>query len=141
MNYSTLIPEVKTLLESITKVKAVYSYPATKYSKYPAVLFYPSFLENAFETTTENRKGYNFKIFVIIGLRQLSPSSAFEDVLPGVVDDVISKFDESWNGGVTANGQRITYQIDSGEWGLDETQDGLVSYAEMNLIIKTNTTN
>jgi hypothetical protein len=128
--YTTLILQIQTTLQSVTSVKAIYPYPATKIEKYPAVIFFPDALENAYETTQDNRKNYRFKMFVVVGSTQKDKVDIFSTVLPKAVDAVIDAFDSAWNGG-TIDGHRVSVLINSGSWSMGVTNEGLEAQAEL----------
>jgi len=138
--YQTLIPQIKSTLEETDLVKEVFAYPTAKITKYPAVIFYPNDFTNAYETTVENNKEYRFRLFVVVELKNLSESSAFESVMPKVVDNIIAKFDEEWNMG-TVGGHRVRALLSNGVWGVIEDKQGKEAYAELTLSIKALTTN
>jgi hypothetical protein len=138
--YQSLIPQIKSKLEDIESVKEVFAFPTPKITKYPAVIFYPSDFSNAYETTTENNKEYRFRLYVVVELKNLSESEAFETVMPKVVDSIIAKFDADWNMG-TVEGHRVRALLGSGNWGVIEDKQGKEAYAELTLTIKTLTTN
>lgn len=136
--YTTLIQQVKATLESVDEVKIVYAHPEGAISKYPAVIFYPTITTNAFASSKDNAKGYSFVIFVIVGLKQITKSQAFETVMPKVVDAIFAKFDASWSYGRNANQSRVlTIVTDSQEWGIQQTEQGEVAFAPLTLLIKT----
>ncbi len=138
--YTTLISKILTSLQSVTKVKEIFAYPATKISKYPAVIYFPDSFENSFETIKENLKVYRFKLFVVIGTEQKSLNDIFGTVLPNVVDDILAQFDQDFDAG-TIDGHRTWLLVDTGQWTLTETKDGLEAVAELNLRFKLITNN
>ena len=138
--YQIIIPQIKAILEDTELVKEVFAYPTAKITKYPAVIFYPSDFTNAYETTAENAKEYRFRLFVVVELKNLSEAEAFESVLPKVVDNIIAKFDQEWNYGTVA-GHRVRALLGSGVWGVIEDKAGKEAYAELNLSIKSLTSN
>lgn len=133
--YTTLINKIQTSLQSVTKIKEIFAYPATKITKYPAAIFFPDSFENSFESVKENLKIYRFKLFIVVGAKQTTLNDLFGTVLPNVVDSVLSQFDTDFDGG-TIDGHRVTLLVDSGQWTLTETQDGLEAAAELNLRFK-----
>lgn len=138
--YQALIPQIKATLESTSLVKEVFAFPTAKITKYPAVIFYPSDFSNSYETTVENNKEYRFRLFAVVELKNLTESGAFETVMPKVVDNIIAKFDETWNMG-TIGGHRVRALLSSGVWGVIEDKQGKEAYAELTLSIKSLTTN
>jgi len=140
--YETLIAKIKTTLEAVDNVKDVFTGPKTKMTKFPAVYFAPAGFTNTFETNNENMAIYRFLAIVLVGTNtQLPISEAFQTILPHTVDAIISKFNESWNGG-TIEGHRVTVKIDSADaWQVSEEEDGLTAYAPLNIEVRLLTTN
>lgn len=137
--YTTLIPNIKTIVEGVDAVKAVYAYPLPGNPKtYPAVIFFPDSFENAFESVAENKKTYRFKMWVVVDLSGTNEDAAFTSILPNVVDKIVAAFDEHWNGG-TFEGHRIWHILDTGFWGLAEEQKSKRAFAEMTLTVRLTT--
>lgn len=133
--YQTLIPKIKATLEKIDLVKEIFAYAESKIAKNPAVIFFPDYFENGFDSVQENYKIVRFKMFVYISGKQLTKSQLMEDKLPKAVDAIINQFDEDWNQG-TGGGHRITMVIDSGFWDISETQDGNTGIVDLTLTFK-----
>lgn len=138
--YQALITKIKDTLDLVTEIKEYYAYPESKYTGYPAVIFTPSDLENNFETTNENKKIYQFTMFVIISLNNTTKQAVFETHMPTVIDAIIAQFDQDWDMGVIAN-HRIRALINAGSWGVEVAQDGEIAVAQLNLSVKTLTSN
>lgn len=138
--YELLIAEIRDTLNGVTQIKEVFAYPETKYTKYPAALFYPADLTNSFETTKENAKEYRFNLYVVVELKNLTKQRAFEEVLPRTVDAVIAQFDAGWDMGVIG-GHRVRALINTGFWDTQQTEHGEIAFAQLNLVIKTLTSN
>jgi len=138
--YTQLIAKLNNTIDSITRIKERFNYPATHITKYPCALIYPVSFENDFESTQENSKVYKFKLFIVIQATTTTVENIFSVVLPEVVDETLEKFDADWNGG-EINGHRIFIKIDSGDWLLSQEEVGLEAVAELNIEIKTLTTN
>lgn len=138
--YETLIAQIRDTLESVTQIKEIFAYPETKYTKYPAVVFYPSDLSNSFETVKENAKEYRFILFVIVDLKNVTKQRVFEEVLPRALDAVIAQFDQDWDYG-TVDGHRVRALINTAFWDTQVTEHGEIAFAQLNLAIKTLTSN
>lgn len=140
--YTNLISQIKTTIEGATKIKsdAIFSYPQSKLNKYPAVVFYPVSFENSFQSVVENFKVYRFKLWIIVGAQQEDLSDVFERILPNAVDDVLEQFDANWSAN-SINGHRCWIKIDSGDWTLSPTENGLEAVAELSIEIKLTTNN
>lgn len=138
--YTTLISNIKDLLDSVEEVNVVYGYPVSRVNKYPAVVFLPDSYESDFETANENLETRRFKILVIIGATQTNLESVFTDYLPKVVDAIRTKFAANWDAG-EIGGHRGWYKVDSGQWNVGEGQDGLEAWCELYLEVKLLTNN
>lgn len=134
--YSNLIEQVRAILAGISSIKKVYSYPESKITQYPAVIFYPSDFENSFETSGENIKTYRFVMWVLLQANQSNLETIFGTELPKRADEILAAFDENW-GMAAIDGHRAWVKIDSGEWGMDPADNkGFIVYAQFNLDIK-----
>ncbi len=140
MIYSTLISYIQDTLEKVTSVKQIIPNPSETIEKYPCVIFFPESFENSFSSTSDNLKIYRFKMFIVVGAEDQTKEFLFNTVLPKVVDDVIAEFDKKWNAG-NISGHRVWALLNSGTWWLTQTDKGAEAGAEMDLMIKVQTTN
>lgn len=137
--YSTLIPQIETIIAGVDAVKAVYPYPLPGNPKnYPAVVFFPDTFENGFNTVADNLKTLRFKMWVVVDLNGTDEEQVFTVILPNVVDKLIAAFDAAWNGG-TIEGHRVWHVLDSGFWGLSEEQKAKRAFAELTLTVRLST--
>lgn len=130
MIYGTLIQKVSDTIATVTAIKAIYAYPTTKVTQYPAVIFFPDSFDNSFESTKDNKKVYRFKLYVVVGAAQKDKVDIFSTVLPKAVDAVIAAFDAGWDAG-TINGHRVSVLINSGAWSMAVSEEGLEATAEL----------
>lgn len=135
--YSTLIQNIKTTLLGISKIKAVYSYPIgeAKLTKYPVAIFFPVSVDNEFHTNEDNFKTYNFKLYLVVGTAGIDKDTLYDTVLPNLLDSVLAEFDEEWE----ITGTEAWKRINFGNWGT--TENGNEAIIDLNIIIKTLTTN
>lgn len=138
--YTTLISDIKTTLESVAEVKAVYGYPVSRVEKYPAVVFIPDEFDNEFDTNQENMEIRRFRMIVVINATQTNLENVFTDYMPKTVDAIRAKFAKSWETGDIA-GNWGWYKIDSGQWNVGETDKGLEVWCELFLDVKLLTNN
>lgn len=138
--YSEITAKIQETLNTVDKVKESFAYPEDGFTKYPVVVFYPSEVQNAFETTIDNMKIYKYKMWIIIGVSQTTKQDVFSTKLPDAVDAVLEAFDRDWNAGVVG-GHSGWFWIDIGTWGLSSAQDGETAFAELTLNYKTLTSN
>lgn len=135
--YEYLIAQIKTLLGTISSIKEIYEYPIPGSPKMsPAVIFIPDTLENSFEDTVDDFKIYKFKIWIVVSISGTDEKKVFGSVLPKVVDDVMSTFDDNWNGG-SVDGHRIWQIINTGNWQYVVSAEGKAAIAELTLTVKT----
>lgn len=133
--YPALNAKIQTILESLTKISEIHAYPATKLDSYPAAIYFPSSIENAFETTADNFKTYGYKLFIVVNAGDKPVNEVFSEIMPPVMDEVIETFDDEWNF-TEINGHRVWCKIDTGAWSVSEEQAGIEITAEINLSIK-----
>jgi len=81
-----------------------------------------------------------FKIFIIVGGKPDDREFLYKTVLSRVMDDVIAEFNEKWDGG-SIDGHRVWAILNSGMPSMTVTDKGIEAWAEMNLVIKMQTTN
>lgn len=137
---SILIDYIETTLEKVGSVKEILPHPSETIDKYPCVIYFPDSFDNDFSSTKDNSKIYRFKMYIVVGSVSKTKEFIFKEVLPNVVDDVISQFDEDWNAG-NIEGHRVWALMNSGVWGFGVTDKGSEAWAEMELIIRCQTTN
>jgi len=141
-----LISEIETILNAAVKndgnkaIKEIFKYPATTIEKYPAAIFYPSEFENGFETNEENMKTYGFRLFLVIAASRKNLSDIFDNIMPETVDAVLQSLDDNWSLS-NINGHRVWLKVDTGAWTVSDEQGSIEVTAEINLSIKTLTSN
>lgn len=134
--YQTIINDIKTVLDGVDAIKAVYPYPlAGSSKKTPFVVFFPDAIENAFETTGDNAKSYQFRMWINVNLSGINEEQAFTSILPNAVDQVMQAFDSAWSG-VSIDGHRVRKVISSGFWGLSEENKSKVAFAELVITVR-----
>ena len=138
--YSTIYSQINTILSGVASVKEIFQHPTADFTKYPAVVYFPSSVANTFGTNNDSFREYKFKLFVVAGLDQTSMSHIFGTVLANTCDDVIQAFDTNWALN-SIDGRRVWIRIDSGEWAVEKTDKGLIGVAEFDLIIKLSVNN
>ena len=133
----TLITQLKEEFEELDFIKEVYEYPTQNTpTSYPALVFYPQFIENTFETNAENFKIYNFKMFLTINAGNKNISDIYGGILPKVFDKLSNHIDENWNKG-TQNGHRVWARLSANDFGLSVEEKSKTAWVEMTLQIKT----
>ena len=138
--YRELNSRIKTILESVTKIKSIYAYPATKIDTYPSAIFYPSNFENTFETTGDNFKIYGYKLWIVVNSEGTTVEDVFDTVMPNVVDSILEALDSGWSF-TSIDGHRVWCKVNTGLWSVSEEQAGVEVTAEIDLSIKMLTTN
>lgn len=133
--FQTLLPLIKTIIENVTQVQVVYDYPESELSGYPAVVILPVAFDNAYLTNQQNIKGYRYRIFVISETAQAGIAAAWNEILPKCVDAIIAALDAAWNQGATAEGHRIWWNVERGDWSQSTEQAGVEVTATLDLII------
>lgn len=141
--WETLISQIKTTLDELTgsgnPLAYVYDFPQTKIEGYPAALFFPSNFSNRYDSTVENAKEYQFSIFLLLETEIAGMQTSYNTIMPALLDQVIAKIDEDWDGGQTTIGShRIWWTLGSGAWGLVEGEKQTYLQAELTLTVKFN---
>lgn len=137
--YKSLNTKINTTLGKVKSVRKVYGYPLDQnetITSYPAVIYFPDSFDNEFHDTKSNIKFYRYKMYVVVETKNISQTDVFTDILPTVVDAIISQFDTDWDFG-TVDGHRIRALINSGIWTQSVSEKGRTAVADLNLIIKT----
>lgn len=136
-----LIQTLETSIQEIDAIQEVYMYPLEdKPRKYPALIVYPTSLENTFETTAENFKIYSFSMFALVNINNQTTKKVYEEILPRTLDKIVAHFDEDWNIG-TVDGHRVWARVSSSSMGISNDAKSKTAFIDMTLQIKANTTN
>lgn len=135
MIYPELNTKIQAILDNVSEIKAVYAYPASKIDAYPAAIYYPSSLENTFDTTGDNMKVYGYKLWIVVNAEGTTVKRVFENTMPAVMDAVLTEIDEQWNFD-TIDGHRVWGKVDTGLWTVSEEQSGVEVSAEIDLSVK-----
>ncbi len=140
MIFTQLYNEIKTILEKVSNVKEIHQAPTDIFTKYPAVVFFPSGVSNVFSTTSDNFKEYKFKMFVLAGTEGTNMNNIFVNVLSNTSDKILEQFDKDWSLN-NIDGHRVWLRIEAGTWGLEKTNKGLTAVAEFEILVKLSTSN
>lgn len=133
--YRELNNKINAILSGVDKIKEVYPYPAKKIDAYPSAIYYPSTLENSFETANENFKIYGYKLWIVVNAEGTTVQNVFSTVMPNVMDSVLEALDSGWDFS-TIDGHRCWCKVDTGLWSVTESQAGIEVTAEIDLSIK-----
>ena len=93
MSWTTLRPQIGTLLRTLSTIQEVSNAPKVIFSGYPAVHVVPSENSNDYETTKENIRTYAFAVRVFYETKQTSIEDALA-ALESLVDSIIDLFDQ-----------------------------------------------
>lgn len=99
MSWSKLRPDIKTLLDSISSINDVKSFPTFDFSGYPAVTIQPSELSSDYETVAENIRIYTFQVRIFYHTADGVPNAI--NKVEECVDDIIDKLDKEEKFGQT----------------------------------------
>lgn len=138
--YRELNSKINTILASVPKIKEVYAYPAEKFDKYPAAVYYPSSIENSFETNSDNFKIYGYKLWIIVNSEGTTVEDIFDTIMPNVMDAVLDALDAGWDFD-EIDGHRVWCKIDTGGWIVSDEQAGVEVTSEIDLSVKMLTSN
>lgn len=149
--YTEIIPKIKSVLEGVVLYEVdgieykpvIYPYPLEEGEnpkKYPAIMFFPTNMNNDFSTTAQNFKQINFTAILLVSGEKINQEKTFTEVMPNAVDVVIKELDKGWDFG-DIDGCRTWSRADATLWGVDTNQSGRYAFAEINIIIKLQTNN
>lgn len=87
-----------TLLSANALIQSFYNYEASKMEGFPSLTLTPSANENAYATTTENRRVYAYVVRIYVERGSGSAAEAqCEDTMRELVDTVLDDLDKSYN--------------------------------------------
>jgi hypothetical protein len=136
----SLITKIKTTLMEVSEIKEIFDFPLQgNPTKFPAVIFYPVSMDNAFSTTKENEKIYRFTMYVVFSLNGTNVEAIYKTQLPKIHDKIVAQFDADWNFGTDA-GHRIWGRISASNLYLLQEKEKIAT-AEFMIEIKRQTTN
>jgi len=138
--YSELQSKIQSILEGCSRINKIYAYPAKDIEGYPAAIYYPSDMENRFETTEDNFKQYGFKCWIIVNEGGTTVQEVFTSIMPNVMDEVLEEFSKNWSFD-NINGHRVWGKVETGLWTVSEESAGVEVAAELDLTVKMLTSN
>lgn len=135
MIYQDIYNQIDQILQEVNNVKEIHKNPTSKFTKYPAVVFFPSGVSNVFSTTASDFREYRFKLFIVVGINQTTMANVFQNVMANTCDAVLKAFSENWSMH-NIEGRRTWVNVDSVGWSVDTADKGLLAVAEYDLIVK-----
>lgn len=93
MSWNTLRSQVKSVIETVSGIQEVASYPKIKFSGYPAAYVVPSDNEGDYETTRENIRTYSFIVRLFYETKESGVEAAL-NALEDIVDNCLDAFDQ-----------------------------------------------
>lgn len=135
MIYQDIYNQIDQILQEVNNVKEIHKNPTSKFTKYPAVVFFPSGVSNVFSTTASDFREYRFKLFIVVGINQTTMANVFQNVMANTCDAVLKAFSENWSMN-NIEGRRTWVNVDSVGWSVDTADKGLLAVAEYDLIVK-----
>ena len=93
MSWTTLRPQIGTLLKTLSTIQEVSNSPKIKFSGYPAAHVIPSENTADYETSTENVRTYAFTVRIFYETKQTTIEDAL-GALEEIVDSVLDLFDQ-----------------------------------------------
>lgn len=121
MNLQTIITKLKADLQEVVddgKLGAVYDYPKDQLDVSPAAVFYPIGADNAYHSTHDNKKTYNFVVAVHYQAQKgtdTTKKKLYTELMPPTVDAIVQKLDEKWNVG-NVGGRIMWMTITNLDW-------------------------
>ena len=93
MSFKIIRPQIKTLLDSVSKIQQVKGYPTLKFTGYPSAYVVPAENDAEYETTSENIRNYNFIIRLFYTTKDVGVETAML-AMEDLVDDVLNAIDQ-----------------------------------------------
>jgi hypothetical protein len=94
--WQNIIDKLKTLFGTITQIQEIYDYEVNKFNGDPALVIVPSGNAADYESTTENRRVYAFKVLAVVDRTTRADTEA-ERVLRSIVDKLLNVIDKNWS--------------------------------------------
>jgi hypothetical protein len=93
MSFRILRPQVKTLLQTVSKLQEVSGTPSLKFNGYPACYVIPSDNSSDYETTSENIRVYAFIVRVFYETKDTGVANALI-AMEDLIDTILDTFDK-----------------------------------------------
>ena len=134
MSWVDLKPLIITKLETLTglgqKIGQVIGKQTTDVTIFPAVTLSRGNLANITIANADNKYTYTFTLLVQQEAQSMDEEDA-EDVIAGVVDDIVTAFDTDFNLGGAVD---FSEPVQSQDWGKYDAGQGVVMYAPLVLV-------
>ena len=106
--YSDIKAAIKTHLEAVTGIKAVYGYEKGEI-EYPSAIVTLESVASEYQTNTEDERKYTFKVKIYQELeKDAAGAETAESTLEALLDTVIGKFEDDWDLGGLCHKVNIT---------------------------------
>jgi len=135
ITYKNIIDKIDDILEKVDEIQQVFAYPLGEnenIEKYPCAIFFPEMVDNSYDSVLSNRRTYRFKLLLLVKLNDTNQSNIFTNILPNLVDNTISQFDEDWS-----FGDASWQWVDTGRLGILKEGEGKVAFFEGTINIVT----
>lgn len=133
MSFTTIKPQIKTILDGIADIGVTYLFDKGRLEKYPAAVIYPSENANDFETTSQNLTTYVFTVRLHYPMEEAGGDTheKADRILGEVIDQVIDAFDKRDN--LTLGGTAKFIRATPSIWGYQTRETGILRTAEVRL--------
>lgn len=139
---SSIKSTLKTRIQALSTVQAVYGYQETNPSGYPAVIITPANLEGEFTSTTENSRVYGYNITVLFPCGQKLPNAEYdkqneqaEEIIADVLEQIINDIDRNFE--LTEDTNVLFANAADAEWGFVEYPNGIAKACRITCLVRT----
>ncbi len=127
----TIRDAIKSKLESIPSIEAVYNHMVVGGSGYPLACLYPSGLENSLLTNKEEHRAYAFKI-VLQQETKIAWKDQASEIILDTFDDVLESLSHDWNlSDLVTNIRPIP-----SDFGEINDEEWIILYAEITVMVE-----
>lgn len=140
----TIKNQIKSRIDALQSVQAVYGYEEMKPKGWPAVMLTATDMDGEFASTAENSRVYSYRAFIMFPIGQDMPIPAgenrmeyAENVIATVIDEIISTVDNNFE----LDGIPVLY-VNAADviWGYVNADFGEARSAEITLRVYTEVT-
>lgn len=131
-----LIDILKIKLQEIEGIQEVFMYRNPQITKYPAIVCNLDSSDNTFQTTADNKREVQFKVFAIINVAGKTMQEVDEVIIPKTFDNLVNYFDANWNFGTNVEGHRIWSVLSLAQSRLDIQDKSKTAFLDCILNVK-----
>lgn len=135
-NIGTIRANLKTLLQTVTKIAFVYDYLNPDPEGYPAIVFDVTSNKSDFLTDTENLHDITFSVFILVEIPTQGQQAA-KDLLDAATNDVITALEKITNMSLSGSVDWVVPTVGPREQFA--TQNGMAFSQKLDVVVKIST--